>query len=110
MKKPFVSFLLLICFAVPAVATQFVEIGSNDAEAVFIDKDSIESRGDHFVVWVKIAPLGERKKELEAQYKTTVSHALALFALNPELRQMQLLSYVVYDGKDNALEIESINR
>ena len=77
MKKTFVSLVLLICFVVPAFATQFIEIGSNDTEAVFIDKDSIESRDDHFAVWVKIAPLGENKKGLEAQYKTTVSHALA---------------------------------
>jgi hypothetical protein len=69
----------------------------------------IESRGDHFAVWVKIAPLGESKKGLEAQYETTVSHALALFGLNLELSQMQLLSYVVYDEKDNVLEIESYN-
>jgi len=34
-------------------------------------------------------------------------HALALFALNRIFRQMQFLSYVVYDENDNAMESDS---
>jgi len=106
-KKSLLSVVLLICFTVPAFATQFVEIGQDETHEIYVDIDSIESRDDHMVVWVKIVPIGEQKIEVETQYETAVSHALALFALNRIFRQMQFLSYVVYDENDNAMESDS---
>ena len=107
MKKSLLSVVLLICFTVPAFGAQFVEIGKDETHEVYVDIDSIESRDDHIVVWVKIVPHGEQKIEVETQYETAVSHALALVALNRIFRQMQFLSYVVYDENDNAMESDS---
>ena len=93
----------MLRLAIPADAGQFIEEGRNNDNVVFVDTDFIEFRDDHMEVWVKIIPFGENKKELEGYLKTTVWHAMSLFAVDIEKRQFHVIEYIMYD--DDAREI-----
>ena len=109
MKKLFVAVVLIIALASPSYAVNFVEIGRDSRYVVFIDTDSIARRdyiGNQYyiVAWVKRIPRGETAEERKKEYKADVDYEIDLFAINNDVKQFQVLSWLIYDKNGNALD------
>ena len=53
MKTPYLSLVVALFFHMPASATNWVEIGGNDAVTVKVDKDSMRRIGNRVKTWLK---------------------------------------------------------
>lgn len=111
MKKVALLLLLTLCLCVPANAANFVSVTSYDGGLYYVDKDSIEQRrtyNDEYVVaWIKLVPLGDKAKKDAKEYKKPVDYELFLWALNKDAKQMQPISYVIYDKKGIIIKNDS---
>lgn len=108
MKKIATILFLLFCLCVPAYAVNFVSVTSYDGGLYYVDEDSIEQRktySDEYVVaWIKLVPLGDFAKEEAKEYKKPVDYELLLWAFNKDTKQMQSISYVIYDKKGTIIK------
>ena len=96
-------FLIVMLLPVSSCAEEgYVEIGRNEIGVYSIYVPSVEDRGTYFCGWIKQAI--RNGKKINGQTPDT---EMTLLAANKERRQIQTLSYVIYDKKGGVLESNS---
>lgn len=101
MKKFLLCLLSIIIISSPAYAAKFETIAESDEFTVLLNIESISKRSDYgreyVVAWTKWIPKKDKSEELSKEYKSKIDYEMVFFAFDQKFRQIQELSFSVYD-------------
>lgn len=106
MKSIVIAFMLVLLLVVPANAAKFIEIHRDEDGIISVDTDSVISRSDYVVAWVKAIPRGRNLKSFK-EVAPKASFVLEFIAFNKQQKQFQALIANYYDEKGNSLASDS---
>ena len=104
-----ISFLLALCILTTLLGTSaragdgYIEIGRNDDVIESLYLPSIEDKGEYLTGWIKTILRNGKPVDGKIPH-----HAMRLWAVNKDGKQIQLLSAVVYDKDGEILFSDSL--